>query len=55
MFPTRNFKRLAINILPIFLHTFVTPINLKIGLEVPKASEKLAKLIKAGGGDNSKI
>jgi len=43
MFLTRNFERLAINALPIFWHTIVTPSNLKIGLEVPKVSGKLKK------------
>jgi len=43
MFPTRNFERLVINALPIFLAYFHYPNHLTIGLEVPKASGKLAK------------
>jgi len=52
MFPTRNLERLVINASPIFLHPFVTPRNLKNGLEVPKASGNLAKKKLMVGGNN---
>jgi len=39
MFPTQNFEQVVIN--AFFLHTYGTPSNLKIGLEVPKVYGKL--------------
>jgi len=33
----------------LFLHTSVTPSNLKLGVEVPKASEKLSHKLRQGG------
>jgi len=45
MFPTQNFGQLVIYALLIFWHASVTPSNLKIGLEWPKASRKPAKKI----------
>jgi len=48
MFSTQNFKRSVINTLLIFLHTSVTPSNLKIGLEMPTAFKKLAKKLRRG-------
>jgi len=48
MFPTQNFERLVTNALSIILGTYVTPGNLKIGLEVSKASGKLTIKFRAG-------
>jgi len=50
LFSNSKLERLVINALLIFLffHIFITPSNLKIGLEVPKAATKK----KEGGGGN---
>jgi len=45
----KNFERIVIKAIPTLFFTFVIPSNLKICLEVPKASGKLEKNFESRG------